>query len=194
MLITTFLDSLSSTRNALMALGPAASTPVQHLPQHAVQNPSHLPAALAPNTPFPSPHTTRPWCEITGQDQASRIRSRGDIGKASGTNNPPTTHLSITDILMFHAHCEWISGCDWIGCIWAVPESWLALPGKRLQRCNLCSTTPSGSQTQYLPWWDRGGSPMAPALRQMETTMLPEIDVLQWAQGVTAYCSTSLLL
>lgn len=140
------------------------------------------------------PHTTRPWCEITGQDQASRIRSRGDIGKASGTNNPPTTHLSITDILMFHAHCEWISGCDWIGCIWAVPESWLALPGKRLQRCNLCSTTPSGSQTQYLPWWDRGGSPMAPALRQMETTMLPEIDVLQWAQGVTAYCSTSLLL
>lgn len=55
MLITTFLDSLSSTRNALMALGPAASTPVQHPTQHAVKNPSHLPAALAPNTPFPYP-------------------------------------------------------------------------------------------------------------------------------------------
>lgn len=89
MLITTFLDSLSSTRNALMALGPAASTPVQHATQHAVKNPSHLPAALAPNTTSPYPPQQDP--DVRSQDKTRHlcIRSRRDVGEASGMNNPP---------------------------------------------------------------------------------------------------------
>lgn len=89
MLITTFLDSLSSTRNALMALGPAASSPVQHATQHAVKNPSHLPAALAPNTTSPYPPTTRSWCEITGQDQASAHQVKRRCRRGIRYENPP---------------------------------------------------------------------------------------------------------
>ena len=137
--------------------------------------------------PFP-PHKTLMWDHRTRPGLAHQVKRRYRQGTRYEQPSYNTSSLSITDILMFHIHLEWISCHDWTGCIWSVPESWLALPGKRLQQHNLCSTTPSGSQTQYLSWWDRGCAPVPPALRQMETTLLPE------AQDATACCSTSLLL
>lgn len=120
-----------------MALGPAASTPVQHPTQHAVKNPSHLPAALAPNTPSPSPHTTRSWCEITGQDQASahQVKRRCRRGIRYEQPSCDKSPLFITDIFVCHVRHRRISCRDWTDSkyIWTVPERWSAPPGKRLQ-------------------------------------------------------------
>lgn len=184
MLITTFLDSLSSTRNALMALGPAASTPVQHPTQHAVKNPSHPPAALAPNTPSPYPPTTRSWCEITGQDQASahqvkRRCRRGIRYEQSSCNESPFSQLTflcatfITDgLAVVTEQTQSISE--------------LCLRGGRIHRESnsrlqiLYFITLSGGQMQQLMWWCRGGAPVPLAQRWTETVLLPETDVSQW--------------
>lgn len=167
-----------------MALGPAASTPVQHPPQHAVKNPSHLPAALAPNTPSPSPHTTRSWCEIPGQDQASahqvkRRYRRGIRYEPSSCNKSPPFY-NLTDVLTCHVHHKRISCRDWTDSefIWTLPESWLAPPGRRLQAVPLvlhCSQRrPNAAAT--VP----RGAPVPPAPRWTETALLPEADVSRW--------------
>lgn len=158
-----------------MALGPAASTPVQHPPQHAVKNPSHLPAALAPNTPSPSPPTTRSWCEITGQDQASahqvkRRYRRGIRYEPSSCNKSPPFYNE-TDVLTCHIHHKRISCRDRTDSeiIWTLPESCLAPPGRRIQVVPLvlhCSQwRPNAAATVTVP----RGAPVPPAPRWMET-------------------------
>lgn len=158
-----------------MALGPAASTPVQHPPQHAVKNPSHLPAALAPNTPSPSPPTTRSWCEITGQDQASahqvkRRYRRGIRYEPSSCNKSPPFYNE-TDVLTCHIHHKRISCRDRTDSeiIWTLPESWLAPPGRRIQVVPLvlhCSQRkPNAAATVTVP----RGAPVPPAPRWTET-------------------------
>lgn len=186
-----------------MALGPAASTPVQHPTQHAVKNPSHLPAALAPNTPSPYTPTTRSWCEITGQDQASahqvkRRCRRGIRYEQPSCNKSPFSQLTflcatfITDGLV--AVTEQTQSIFEL-CLRGGRIHWESNP--RLQM------TLSGGQMQQLTWWCRGGVPVPLAQRWTETVLLSEIDVSQWGTRRSCLllhnfcfisCSTSQLL
>lgn len=124
-----------------MALGPAASTPVQHATQHAVKNPSHLPAALAPNTTSPYPPTTRSWCEITGQDQASAHQVKRRCRRGIRYEQP-SCHKSpflTTAIFMCHIHHRRIGCRDRTDSqrVRNVPERCLDPPEKQLQATDL---------------------------------------------------------
>lgn len=80
--------------------------------------------------------------DVRSQDKTRhlRIRSRGDVGEASGMNNPPQwTPLFTTDIFVCHVHHRRIRCRDRTDSkrIWTVPERWSDPPGKQLQAADL---------------------------------------------------------
>lgn len=135
---------------------------------------------------FPFPPTQQDP-DVRSQDKTRhlRIRSRGDVGEASGMNNPPAINpinLFKTDIFMCHVHHRRIS------CVTEQTQSIseLCLRAGRLHQENdsrlqiLHFITPSGGQMQQLMWWYGGGVPVPLAWRWTETVLLPETDVSQW--------------
>lgn len=177
-----------------MALGPAASTPVQHPTQHAVKNPSHLPAVLAPNTPSPYSPTTRSWCEITGQDQASahqvkRRCRRGIRYEQPSCNKSPFLQLTflcaafITDgLAAVTKQTQSVSELCLRGG-WIHWES-----NSRLQI--LCFITLSGGQMQQLTWWHRGGVPVPWHRDEQRLYCFQRLMCHSGAQGAVAFCYT----
>lgn len=80
--------------------------------------------------------------DVGSQDKTrhQRIRSRGDVGEASGMNKPPAINPPFTtDIFMCHVHHRWIGCCDQTDSkhFWTVPERRLDPPGKQLQATDL---------------------------------------------------------
>lgn len=86
---------------------------------------------------FPLSPTTRSWCEITRQDQASvhQVKKRCRRGIRYEQPSCHESSFLTTDIFMCHVHHRWIGCLDCTDSqrIRAVPERWSDPPGKHLQ-------------------------------------------------------------